>query len=210
MPASRMTLPSVAISALTTAVNCSGVLPTGSMPAAESSSRGQAPILATSTAWQSLMALTTAVTPDAPCILQWDDDFARNPVAGYSYPSGSPAAAWNLPRGWHPVSAIVNAPWNWSNNAAKFKSRGDYVVLVIPNARECRSPGLALFPEDLRSELHPVRAVIEAHSARTPMQGQDDGDCCGIGLGSQSRVVRAGVRVLIGTDWTEYIIDRWE
>jgi len=28
-----MTLPSVAISALTTAVNCSGVLPTGSMPA---------------------------------------------------------------------------------------------------------------------------------------------------------------------------------
>ena len=157
-----------------------------------------------------LMALTTAVNPDAPCILQWDDDFARNPVAGYSYPSGSPAAAWNLPRGWHPVSAIVNAPWNWSNNAAKFKSRGDYVVLVIPNARECRSPGLALFPEDLRSELHPVRAVIEAHSARTPMQGQDDGDCCGIGLGSQSRVVRAGVRVLIGTDWTEYIIDRWE
>lgn len=59
-------------------------------------------------------ALTTAVDPDAPPILQWDRPERRNPVAWYVYQGGSTPQQWGLsPMGRCEVDAIIDRPHAW-------------------------------------------------------------------------------------------------
>lgn len=75
-------------------------------------------------------------------------------------------------------------------------------------ARETRNPGLALFPEILRSDLHSVRSVIEAYSARGKMQGLEEATACGLIVGSNSDAL---VRVTDASGVLRvYHIDRWD
>lgn len=112
--------------------------------------------------------LATAVNPDSRPILQWDEEGERNPVSWYTYVRGSTARDFNLPTGHkRQVLGICDLPCNWNDRVAG--KHGDGFLLIISEARDRRRPGLALFPEFLKSELHSVRSVIEAHSNKTPM-----------------------------------------
>lgn len=156
-------------------------------------------------------ALVTAVHPDAPPILQWDTEERRNPFSWYVYPEGSRAADWHLrPGAWTPVPAITALPPAWFGGTSSHHGEG--AIFILEGARDLRRVGGAgLFPECLKTELHSVRATIEAHSRGTTVAGSEEASACGIGLRSgrgaenlRLRVTdRSGARI-------EVRLDRWD
>lgn len=153
--------------------------------------------------------LTTAVDPEAPPILQWDTPEHRNPVAWYGYNNGLPAPSAGLDGGvYHTVRAITMLPCTWSGSPVAH--HGESAIFVLAGCRDVTSMGgLALFPECLRSELHGVRAVIEAHSRTGRLEEPEGPLANGIRVtkgatGSwQFRVWSRGQRAV-------YRIDRWD
>lgn len=79
---------------------------------------------------------------------------------------------------------------------------------MLEGAKDTHCNDSALFPEILKSELHGVRSVIEAHSRTRPLSGAEDASACGLLVsghnGARVRVTgEAGTRI-------EYKIDRWD
>lgn len=150
--------------------------------------------------------LTTAVDADAPPILQWDREDARNPVAWYVWHGGSSASQYGLRAGWTPVAGITPSPCHW-NPAAPSTNHATARLFLVGGARETRQAGAAIFPETLRSELHGVRSVIEAFSRNGALAEVADTHAMGLLFADQSPV---SVRVYAGPVITEHVIDRWE
>lgn len=109
---------------------------------------------------QPFATYVTAFHEDAPPILQWDGDEVRNPVSWYLYEGGTSPSQVNLGMGYQEVVAVTLQPNMWYGG---FEHQGAGVLFVIKNARDQRTPSLGLFPEILRSELHPYRSTIEAY-----------------------------------------------
>lgn len=148
-------------------------------------------------------AYLTAAHLDAPPILQWDAEGARNPISWYTYHGGSIAGSWNLGTGWTRVTGLALAPWAPDG---KFGHMGKGATLFLEGCRDTRiGQGNALFPETLKSELHGVRATIEAYSKSATIAGAEEATACGLSaIGTVVRVTgRAGVV-------TQYKIDRWD
>lgn len=155
------------------------------------------------------IALVTAANPDAPPILQWDEDGRRNPFSWYVYSGGSDAGQWSLKGDrYADVTAIANLPPMWYE-PERFKHQSRGVILVVKGCRDTRTPGLGLFPEILRGEYREIRSTIEAHSNSQKMKGGRSANACGIDL-------RAGatwncrVRVTTADATTHYLLDRWD
>jgi hypothetical protein len=153
-------------------------------------------------------ALVTAVDPEAPPILQWDMPERRNPVSWYVWHGGSTPESFSLQsNAWHKVNAIALNPAMWHD--AKASHHGKGLVLILDGARETKQSGNALFPECLKSELHAVRATIEAYSKAAELEGMAEGDACGLALNSGGSW-NALVRVRNGGQVTQYRLDRWD
>lgn len=149
-------------------------------------------------------AFVTATHADAPPILQWD-----NPVSWYVYSGGSAAHTWNLAaETWHPLTAIVLQPSMWG--AHPLSHQGQSAMLILARARDTGyQQGAGLFPELLRSDLHAVRATIEAYWRTAVITGRDEAEACGLRLqaGQAWDVV---VRVTANGVRTAYRLDRWD
>lgn len=108
----------------------------------------------------------TAVDPEAPPILQWDNADKRNPVSWYYHAGAAPASSWNLKTGdLVPVLAVTRQPSQWKGNESPHQGVG--AALMIEGCKDLRPISSALFPECLKSELHEVRKVVEAFSNKT-------------------------------------------
>lgn len=152
------------------------------------------------------IAMTTAVHPDAPPILKWDREDARNPVAWYLYHGGSSAQQWGLRPGWTKVEALSLSPAMWGADPSPHLGEG--AVIVLEGAVDSRNEGGCLFPETLRNELHSVRSVIEAYSKRATLGPPDGPAACGLHLGKSA--ANHVLRVTSATGKTDYRIDRWD
>lgn len=156
-----------------------------------------------------LIVFTTAVHADAPPILQWDREDSRNPVAWYQYNGGSSPQFFSIAAG-VPVEVVgvVDLPCFWKGSkSSNFASRA---MLVLQGKPEVGRHGNGIFPECLRSELHGIRSVVEAHARRSQLP---DAETIPVGLciAEEKRplphvdfVVTAN-----GVDRT-YRIDRWD
>lgn len=156
------------------------------------------------------MALVTAVDAEAPPILQWDRADNRNPVSWYVYTNGSNASNWGLSVGFRAVTAVCYQPSAWKG--AKSDHHGDSVAFLLEGAVDRRTDqGNALFPENLKSELHSVRATIEAYSRGAKLEGRDEASACGYRLQKDSQTWACTLRVtsLDGGVQT-YRLDRWD
>lgn len=152
------------------------------------------------------IALTTAVHADAPPVLKWDREEARNPVAWYVYPHGSPAASWGLRPGWVKVNAVTPFPNLWGQHPMTFLSDG--AILILDGAADTRNTSNALFPECLKEELHGVRSTIEAYSRSATLSGREQASACGYDIRKSS--ADCTLRVLANGGWSTYKIDRWD
>lgn len=155
----------------------------------------------------SYTALVTAVNKDAPPILQWDMEGARNPVSWYFWTGGAPASQFGLVSGqFYEVSAVTLKPSMWGGEN---KHQGKGVMFVLSAARESRDAGSALFPEIMKSELHGIRSVIEAHSRTVSLQGRDEPHAAGVML-TDNAPWDAVVRVWSSGHAMDVRLDRWD
>jgi len=155
-------------------------------------------------------ALTTAVDADAPPILRWDRAEMRNPVAWYYWAGGGVLASqFGLTHGaYHEVTAIAHPPPMWYHAAPPGEPAG--VFLMLAGAADTRQPGLALFPETLRAELHGVRAVIEAHSRTAMLEGLDGPQAAGLLLHAAEPAWNIVLRAHKGGVAIDYLLQRWD
>lgn len=182
--------------------------------------------------------VVTATHADAPPLLQWDGlkdcerdaegrqtdgefDLPRNPVSWYIYMQGSSAHQWDLDAGtWVEITHLLRCPAHWQQ-PEKFTHFKQMCLVCLKGARDrsgeramTSSPGLGLFPEILRSELHGARSVIEAHSNKGVLTGGDAPDQVN-GLlmvgGEGGSMAPVFLRVVLTTGGrATYKIDRWD
>lgn len=152
-------------------------------------------------------ALVTAEDPDAPPIVQWDSAENRNPFTWYVYSSGSYAGQWNLQHGYCDVTAITLQPNMWQPG---FDHKGKAVFFILKDCKDTQNRALSLFPETLKSELHEIRATIEAFSRQHKLSGYEEANACGVRL--QAGVERWDHTFRVTTDLgvTIYKLDRWD
>jgi hypothetical protein len=152
--------------------------------------------------------LVTAVNADAPPILQWDREDARNPVSWYFWHGGSNAASFGLAAGaFVPVEAVTLKPsmWNGGN-----EHHGQGVMFILAGARESKIAGAALFPEIMKSEFHGIRSVIEAYSRGASIEGLKEPHAAGVMLTKGEKAWQAVVRVWSNGKSLDYCLDRWD
>lgn len=154
-------------------------------------------------------ALVTAVHADAPPILQWDVEGARNPVSWYVWYGGSKAPDFRLKTGeWVEVQAVCDCPAHW-NPEIKATNHARTALLILRGAQERRMHGNALFPEILKSELHPARSVIEAYSKSATISGLESPHAAGPMI-PQGFSLAIQLKVASGGTSITYTLDRWE
>jgi hypothetical protein len=166
----------------------------------------------------SFTGMTTAADPDSRPILQWDSVARRNPVSAYVYANGSAAQTWNLrPHSWAKVVGFTLVPSMWHDyEAFKHHGRGAIVLLDQMYDRKMARPGqgLALFPENFRSEFREVRSVIEAHSKTGTIEEAGRMDlACGTLLFEKvdgRTSWNCNFRVTRPSGVSEIMLDRWD
>lgn len=155
-----------------------------------------------------LCALTTAVNEKARPILQWDRLEQRNPFSVYVYHGGSAPNDWYLNAGYVEVTGLCTNPPHWYKDSSQ-QHKG--MILILKNARDRRhqTSGLALFPENLKSEFHSIRKTIEAFSKNGRLQGFDEASACGLFMTSTGSLNHQ-LRVTTDLGVQNYVIDRWD
>ena len=156
-----------------------------------------------------MYAMVAPVHPDAKPILYWDTEEDRNPYSWYTrsgtdrffdpyynatYDRIDHFASKTLKR--NHVIGIVPLPhmWNETVSIASVGFKG--YLFVIKDVEDTANNSSALFPQILKKDLYPIRAVMERYSNQTPMV-TPDGDkgkqkACGICITSSMTAI---------TDW---------
>lgn len=151
-------------------------------------------------------AIVTATDPDAAPIFQWDNPDDRNPFSWYVYNGGSAPASWQMtPGDWATVTGIALQPSMWASDS---EHHGKAAIFLLAGCADTRNNDLALFPECLRAELHPIRKTIEQFSHSRSIDGKEESSACGIIVGKANNSHKISVRSAIGTAY--YCIDRWD
>jgi hypothetical protein len=163
-------------------------------------------------------AFVTAVNPDAPPILQWDEPDARNPVSWYLYSEGSLARHWNVVGQRAKVTAVCLQPTMWSGED-RYAHQGKAVFFMLEGCRDMMKtlgmgnrPGGGFFPECLRSEYHSVRATLGAYAESAHIVDIEGEHACGLKFQARpgphdSRTV---IRVTTKHGTVCYCLDRWD
>lgn len=160
-------------------------------------------------------AFTTADYEDAKPIIKWDDENLRNPFAWYVYKDGSTAQQWNLPDTtsiggslWNPVNAISFLPSMWNSD---FPDDRKAVLFVMDGCRdlEGENVGSALFPEILKSDLNPMRKVVESYSMTSTMSNASSATACGLLFDDDSTEFSLNVR-MVGGAFRWISIHKWD
>ena len=155
----------------------------------------------------SFFAFVTAENLDAPPILQWDREGARNPVSWYQYVDGSLPSQWGLANnGYVDVVAIIPQPSQW---CGQNEHQGDGAYFVLRGAKDTRSAGLALFPETLRSEYHGIRKSIEAYSNSRHLP-ECPNPAAGLCIQKSMRSMGVMLRVTSKGGRASFTVDRWD
>lgn len=157
---------------------------------------------------KAFIAFTSAVHEDAEPLLRWDSLEKRNPVAWYFYASASGASHWNLRPTWTECLGIARRP-SWGG--AHGHGFEDTPTLLLAGMKDLNARHLGLFPEIMRTELHEVRSVIEAHSkTRQLIEGEAGGIiAAGIDVPSCTEQSRLHLRTVLTTGAVvETYIDR--
>ena len=154
----------------------------------------------------SYCCFTTATDPAAPPIMKWDSPEHRNPGDWFTYNPSSPPSLWGLPTlAFVEVLGLAYPPSSWTSN---HESKPLRVQAILQGARIERCPSLAIFPQSVKSELHEVRATIEAASKAGRLDPEPRQHASGYLLGGKGEATDLCVTTDVGLVY--YRIDRLE
>lgn len=153
-------------------------------------------------------AITTAVDPDAPPLLSWDRDEARNPFSWYRWHGASAQDFGLLPASMVEVLAVVPTPSTWDGTTLH---EGDVLVLAGAKDLHAAKAGTGLFPELLRGDLHEVRRTVDAFSQQQPLaDAPDPSTPAAVGLVLRPHVkTLLTVRLHTASSALDFTVDRW-
>lgn len=152
--------------------------------------------------------MVTAVDPEAQPLFKWDSLEQRNPVSFYVHVKGTLGVNFGLEHSeYAEIVGIARMPWNFHNQNEDDTQHG--VMFILDDAADGSDDTLAIFPQDLRHELHEVRSTIEAFSNDGKMQCPDHGQLvAGVHVNGRGHLHRVRVTTELGA--SIYIIDRME
>lgn len=155
----------------------------------------------------SLTSILTSQDPEAKPIMRWDRADRRNPFSWFVYAGHRDSEDWGIKPGWNRVDMISDSPAVWGI-PVPYCEYNVMPILYIPGAYDRRpSLDMMLFPEVLRSALHPYRASIEAYSRANKMEPPNSESACGVVINPKSQTK---VRVTTDHGIITYTIDRME
>lgn len=158
----------------------------------------------------SFTGFTTQYYEDAPPILQWDRIDNRNPVAWYCRAdlAGNSTPMWGLRVGvLIKVSMLTEMPNQWHSVT---NNHGRGAVFLLDGCRDINDVSSALFPEFMKSELHPIRSTIEAYSNANKMKPVPRMSVEASGVSVREGSMPLHVRVNTSNTSNTYLIDRFE
>lgn len=149
----------------------------------------------------------TAADPEAKHLYRWESDEAPCPFTLYRYNNDVDPRTFNLSLDtWVDVTAIAPLPWEMGTSGESFGlPKG--VCFMLKGAYDQNEPFTPHFPENLRTELHPIGNVIEAFGHKTKLVEPELGSAAGIGVNEHGGNLI--VKVNNGMLSTQYVIDRW-
>lgn len=150
----------------------------------------------------------TAIDPTAKPLIKWDSEEVRNPASHYVHTNGAYPKTWNIePKGYAAkVYKEVIAISHLCEDFTK-EDKSKSCALIIEGARETVKAGLALFANNLRPELFPIRSTIEQFSNKGELEGMDES------FGAVfivDAVYGLGLNLMVTTDnaIVKYMVDR--
>lgn len=154
-----------------------------------------------------IATMLTNLYDDAEPIIQWDRAERRNPVTMYVERDGSNPRRFGLAPGWAEVVSICNHPANWYE---KKENMANMLIFMLKGAKETMMRGSAIFPENLRSELHSIRSTVEAYSNNAQLPEHDGDTASGLVFQAGSKAVQTVRVTRVDGSKAIYKIDRWD
>lgn len=156
---------------------------------------------------ENFAAILTAADFDAPPIVQWDTEDLRNPFTWYVYIGGSYPGRWGLRTGYVEVTGVAMQPNLWQSG---YENHGKSVFFILKGCKDSSASSLCLFPDCLKSDLHEIRAAIEAYSHQHSPSGYEQASACGIRLQANAKWWDYTFRVTTDDSVRTYNLDRWD
>jgi hypothetical protein len=150
-------------------------------------------------------SFVTAKDPDAEPLMRWDTKERRNPLNHYLYYGGSYPSDWAINNTGNVIAICYNSECIHNQNTDEFG------LFILEGCRDTQlAGGSALFPEDLRKELYPVRKVIESFSKDKKLEDIDPNEQAAAGIAYYGNNMELYVIVETETTRMKYVIDRFE
>lgn len=150
--------------------------------------------------------VVTAAKPGGGYLYKWDKPERRNQVSFYGYTDQLRAPEFNVtPFKETDIVGFINSPVDIESDTPN----QNRVFMIVDGLHDTRSDaGLAIFPEDLRPELFPVRATIEMYSSTGTMEGRKKG-FGGFWITEASKNLSMEITVETDSAKVKYVIDRF-
>ena len=115
---------------------------------------------------------------------------------------------WGISNGFSEVSAIIPSPNMWGENP--YKKSGEHIFFLLKECKDMTGGvGRGFFTEMLKGDLQEIRKTLEAYTAATPIEGEEEASACGVGY-SKDKEWNLIVKVTTGNTVKMIKIDRFD
>lgn len=116
--------------------------------------------------------------------------------------------AWGISNGFSEVVAIIPSPNMWGENP--YKRSGEHTFFLLKDCKDMTGGvGRGFFTEMLKGDLQEIRKTLEAYTASTPIEGEDEASACGVGY-SKDKEWNLIIKVTTGNTVKMIKVDRFD
>lgn len=115
---------------------------------------------------------------------------------------------WGISNGFSEVVAIIPSPNMWGENP--YKRSGEHTFFLLKDCKDMTGGvGRGFFTEMLKGDLQEIRKTLEAYTASTPIEGEDEASACGVGY-SKDKEWNLIIKVTTGNTVKMIKVDRFD
>ena len=115
---------------------------------------------------------------------------------------------WGISNGFSEVVAIIPSPNMWGKNP--YKRSGEHTFFLLKDCKDMTcGVGRGFFTEMLKGDLQEIRKTLEAYTASTPIEDEDEASACGVGY-SKDKEWNLIIKVTTGNIVKMIKVDRFD